>query len=77
MTHKNCPDCQGDLRKIKLFGRSFENPLSGAAIDADIQFYAASNARRSNLLSMFEPEGKVESFICESCSRIFLYGSPN
>jgi len=77
MTQKNCPDCKGNLRKVKLFGRSWENPISGAAIDADIRFYAEDNAKRSSFLGMFKPKGKVKSFICESCGRIFLYGIPN
>lgn len=75
MAHKKCPDCNGELTKIKLFGRSWENPLSGAAIDTDVRFYAESDAKRSVFLNMFKPKGKVESFLCKSCGRIFLYGT--
>lgn len=75
--HKNCSDCNGELKRIKLFGRSYENPLSGLAIDADIRFYADGDAERASFSSMFEPIGEVESFICVSCGRIFLYGALN
>lgn len=77
MTPKDCPDCKGNLKKVKLFARSMENPISGAAIDSDIRLYTERNAKRSVFFSMFEPKGKVESFMCESCGRIFLYGTLN
>jgi hypothetical protein len=73
MTHNNCPDCNGELTKIKLFGRGWENPISGVAIDADIGFYAEGDGERNGFSSMFKPKGGVESYPCNACGRLFLF----
>jgi len=75
MTHNECPDCNGELAKIKLIGRGWENPISGVAIDTDLQFYTESEAERSSFSGKFTPKGHVESFLCSSCGRIFLFGT--
>ncbi len=75
MTNNKCPDCNGELTKIILFGRSWENPLSRAASDADLSFYAEGEAKRSGLSGKFKPKGDVESFLCNECGRIFLFGT--
>ncbi len=72
-----CPDCNGGLEDIKLFGRSWKNPLSGAAIDAEVMYYAAANAKRSSMMSMYEEAGTVRATMCHECRRIFLHGIPN
>ena len=41
-----CPDCNGELVDIKLFGRSSKNFVSGAAIDAEVAYYADADAER-------------------------------
>jgi hypothetical protein len=74
MADKKCPDCNGDLTKIILFGRGWENPISGIAIDAELGFYAEDEAGRSGITGMFKPEGRVESYICNDCGRIFMFG---
>jgi hypothetical protein len=76
MTDKKCPDCNGELTKIKLIGRGWENPLSGAAIDTELRFYAENQAQRGRWSSMFKPKGRIESFLCNTCGRIFLFGTP-
>jgi hypothetical protein len=75
MTHETCPDCQGELIRIKLYGRGWENPISGIAIETDLQFYAEAEAQRSARTGKYTPKGEVESFLCNSCGRIFLFGS--
>ena len=75
MTTKTCPDCKVELTTIKLFGRGWENPLTGAAIDADLSFYSDAEADRSLLSGMFKPQGGVESYLCPSCSRIYLFAT--
>ena len=77
MTDKKCPDCNGELTEIKLFGRSWENPISGMAIDADLGFYAEGEAERNSLSGKFKPKGNVDSFLCNACGRIFLFGTEN
>jgi len=72
---KKCPDCSGALTKIKIFGRSIENPLTGSAIDTDLSFYTEADAERSGFRAMFKPQGRVETFLCNGCGRIFLFGA--
>lgn len=69
-----CPDCNGELSAIKLFGRGWKNPISGAAIDAELIYYADAEAERSSILSMYEPAGTVRATMCNECRRIFLHG---
>jgi len=73
MTTKTCPDCKIELTRIKLFGRGWENPLTRGAIDADLSFYTDAEAERSLLSGMFKPQGMLESYLCQSCGRIFLF----
>jgi hypothetical protein len=74
---RKCPDCSGELVPIKLFGRGWKNPLSGAAIDTEVMYYADADAKRSTFLNMFEEAGTVEATLCNDCRRIFLHGLPN
>jgi hypothetical protein len=71
-----CPDCQGELVPIKLFGRGWTNPVSGAAVDTEVTHYAAADAHRSSFLSMFEEAGTVRATLCNGCRRIHLLGVP-
>jgi hypothetical protein len=71
-----CPDCGGNLTAIKLFGRGWENPVSGAAIDAEVVHYAEADAQRSTFKSMFTEAGTVHATLCGKCRRIFLHGDP-
>jgi hypothetical protein len=72
-----CPDCNGDLAGIKLFGRGWQNPVSGSATDAEVIYYTDTDAERSAFLSMFEEAGTVRATMCNGCRRIFLHGLPN
>jgi hypothetical protein len=74
MADKKCPDCNGDLTKIILFGRGWENPISGIAIDTKLGYYTEDEAGRSGTTGMFKPKGKVESYICNDCGRILMFG---
>jgi hypothetical protein len=76
MTNKTCPDCKGELLPIKLFGRGWENPLTGVAADSELVYYAPTGAERSGFSGMYKPEGTVGAFLCHTCGRIFLYGNP-
>jgi hypothetical protein len=71
-----CPDCAGPLREVTLFGRSAQNAISGAAIDAAVVYYTNAEATRSTWLSMFEAEGELRSLMCRACRRLFIYGEP-
>jgi hypothetical protein len=71
-----CPDCNGELVGIKLFGRGWQNTLSGAAVDSEVTYYADADAPRSSFLSMFEVAGTVRATRCIGCLRIFLHGVP-
>jgi hypothetical protein len=73
MTDKKCPDCNGELTKIKLFGRGWQNPITGLAVDSEMGFYTDEEANRGSMTGMFKPTGSVESFLCSDCGRIFLY----
>jgi len=72
-----CPDCSGALVAIKLFGRGYKNPLSGAAIDAEVMYYADEHAKRSGFLGMFAEAGTVRVTMCIGCRRIFAHAVPN
>lgn len=61
---------------IKLFGRSWKNPLSGGAIDTEMTFYAPADAQRTYFKSMYEETGTVRTTMCKECHRIFLHGVP-
>ena len=74
--NKDCPDCKGNLTKIKLIGGSWENPISGVAVHTELKFFTDADAKRSYWSAMFTPTGEIETYICNSCSRIFLYGIP-
>lgn len=74
---KQCPDCKGELEAIKLFGRGWKNPVSGAAIDAEMIYYTDASAERSSFRSMFDAAGTVQATMCRECQRIFLHGVPN
>jgi hypothetical protein len=71
---RTCPDCGGELEAVTLFGRGPENPLSGAAIDAAVLHYADPDGKRGWAFGMLTPKGRVQSLLCTSCRRIFLYG---
>jgi hypothetical protein len=71
-----CPDCNGELVGVKLFGRGWKNPVSGAAVDSEVMYYAGADAQRSSFLSMFEEAGTVQATLCNGCRRIFLHGVP-
>jgi len=75
MIDRKCPDCNGELTKITLFGRGWENPISGIAVDTELSFYTDEEAKRGNFAGMFKAKGSVESFVCNDCGRIFLYGT--
>ncbi|MDR3577787.1 MAG: hypothetical protein P4L50_28305 [Anaerolineaceae bacterium] len=75
MEDKKCPDCSGELTKITLFGRGWENPITGLADDAEVGYYTDVDAERSTFKGMFKAKGSVESFLCNHCGRIFLYGT--
>jgi predicted RNA-binding Zn-ribbon protein involved in translation (DUF1610 family) len=77
MTNRKCPDCGGEMTQIKLFGRSWENPLSGVALDADVGFYTDVEADRGTFTGKFKPKGTVESFLCSSCGRVVMFGAPD
>ena len=70
-----CPDCGAPMQAIKLFGRGPEI-LAGLAIESDVTYYTAADAERGMWSSNFKVDGEVQSFICPSCRRIFLYGTP-
>ena len=71
---RTCPDCNGELAGIKLIGRGWENPLSKLAIDTELDYFTEAEADRNGFSGMFRPKGRVESFLCGACGRIFLYG---
>ena len=75
MTNKKCSDCNGELTQIKLFGRGWENPVSGVAIDIDLSYYAEGEAERSSFSGMVKQKGNVESYLCTTYWRIFLFGT--
>jgi hypothetical protein len=77
MSEKQCPDCKGELTEIKLFGRGWENPISGVAVDADLSYFTEGEAERSSFSGKFKPKGHVESYLCQVCGRIFLFGKVN
>ena len=70
-----CPDCGGSFARVKIIARGSENPFSGAAVDAEVKLYAEADAQRSAWLGMFTPAGRVRALMCQSCCRIFFYGS--
>jgi hypothetical protein len=74
-TPEVCPDCGGTFARVKIIARGSENPISGAAIDTEVKLYAEADAQRSTWLRMFTPAGRVRALMCQSCCRIFLYGS--
>ena len=76
MADKECPDCKGSLVPIKLIAEAWENPISGIAVQTDLQFYTGAEAERRFLTGKFVPAGLVESYLCSACGRIFLYGTP-
>ena len=71
-----CPDCSGALVPIKLFGRGWKSPFGGAAIDAEVVYYADADAERGPFQSMFEEAGTVRATMCSQCRRIFLHAVP-
>lgn len=63
-----CRDCGGKLHEIVLLDCAHGNmQRPGLA-------YTLPGAKRGFWSSQFPTEGKVASFICESCGRIMLYG---
>jgi DNA-directed RNA polymerase subunit RPC12/RpoP len=75
MADQKCPDCSGELVKVKVFGRGWENPISKLAIDAEFGFYTEDNSERNDFLGMFKANGTVDSYLCSDCGRIFFYGT--
>ena len=75
MANNKCPDCNGELTQILVYGRGWQNPITGMGIDAGIGFYTDIDAERGAFTGMFKPKGGVVSFICGSCRRIFFYGA--
>lgn len=64
-----CPDCHGTLDLIRIIDKghfNFPGSLEYARIDAQPGFWTGS----------IPVEGKIDSLICTTCGRVFLYGSP-
>jgi hypothetical protein len=59
---------------VKLFARTVVG-WPGVGQDGGVTRYSAPDAKR-NGLSQLEELGKVNSMMCSSCHRIFLYGEP-
>jgi hypothetical protein len=76
MPPKTCPDCHGELAQVKLFGRSWENPLTKVAVETDLGFYTDAQGERGSFSGQFTPQGTLTAFRCQACGRIFLYGEP-
>jgi len=74
MADRECPDCKGKLTAIKLIGTGWENPLTGIAVQTDLRSYSEADAQRGSFSGVFPQTGQVESFMCNDCGRIFLYG---
>ncbi len=73
MTHTTCPDCQGELKPIKLIGRGWENPISKIAADSDLGYYVEAETERSDFSGMYKAKGEIDSYLCSACGRIFLF----
>lgn len=64
-----CPDCRGRLQPIRLIDKAhygLPEQLEYTQIDAKPEFWTG----------LVPTEGKIEAFICLTCSRVLLYGSP-
>ena len=68
---KSCPDCQGELRTIRLIDHSGQNHSHQELT------YAQGDAERGWFFGRFEEAGKVVALMCCSCGRILLYGEPH
>jgi hypothetical protein len=72
MEYDKCTNCSGELTWIKLIGRGWENPLTGAAIETDLAFYREADTKRNTFTGKFGPKSSVDKFLCNSCGRIFF-----
>lgn len=67
----NCPDCQREMRPIKLIDSTQENPKHQQLT------YAAGDAEQSWFLGKYKVAGKVEARMCPDCGRIILHAVPS
>ena len=74
--HGQCPECGDSYEPIRLFGRSGANPISGAAIDAELTYYTDHDAARSAFHAMYTEIGYIHAAMCPSCRKVDLRAEP-
>ncbi len=70
----NCPDCEAELRPIKLLDATNQGMSSEGTGHVE-QAYAVENARASWFTQSVPKTGTVKAKICPGCGRIILFGS--
>ena len=65
-----CPDCESEMRSIKLVDNA------GQGGDQKLG-YAAGDAKHSRFFKRYPKEGKVGAAMCPSCGRIVLHAEPS
>ena len=65
MLAKKCPDCDCAMTEIRVI-----DVLHG------LLKYAAGGAKRGIFRGHFPIEGQIETFMCDKCGRVLLYGKP-
>jgi hypothetical protein len=68
---RTCPDCQSEMRSIKLLDTTGEH-LSHVQLQ-----YAAGGAKPEWLRGRYPIQGKVGAMMCPSCGRIVLHAEPS
>ena len=70
----NCPDCEVELRPIKLLDATNQG-MGSEGVGHVEQAYAAENAQASWYTQTVPKSGTVKAKICPECGRIILFGS--
>ena len=65
---RNCPDCDGSMREIRIIDKGGES-LSHHDLE-----YAAPDAERGFWMKRYPVAGKITAYMCQDCGAIRLFG---
>jgi hypothetical protein len=71
---RTCPDCKGVLQPIKLLDKW--GAWGERKVFEELTYTEGDAQQKGFLAPSYKPAGIVHAFMCDSCHRIVLYGSP-
>ena len=65
---KSCPECKHAMKRIQVIDK--------VQMGHSYMEYAVGEAERNLWTAKFPVEGRIASYMCDSCGRVVMYGEP-